>query len=425
MVDLRITDFVPGFLVPVEAYPSLTVGLALLFVSIYTFTLKANAAGCALIRFACAPLAIRCFLKFGYAGYNTPGRQPAVGMATICVYGVFRVIDTSLVSAFDARPPVWIRKEDGKAIPIPSSVGGRLFYAFDLLTSLRGTSSLPDRYWEWTPRPLTQYAPASRLEFLKERFITLLTSYILVDVFDTLNKSRTWDPSNRYPITSLSIPEQLVFATSVCIGVVLALVNTTSLVSLVAVALGSPPACWPPFFDGNTLGPFTASSLTDFWTRRWHASFRRTFDRLTVPPLALVAALAPADHSYVYKLARLFFTFAASTLLHCFIMFRMDFSPHWRSPNGPLLVDPSIIAFFMLQPVGLLVEGMVIVPLSKTLFGEKGQQRVTRVWAWCFLLWTGRYWSDCWVQRGMWHPTEKVMGYSPVRGILYGKWPVD
>ncbi|KLO12329.1 hypothetical protein SCHPADRAFT_915677 [Schizopora paradoxa] len=424
MVDLRITDFFPGFLVPVEAYPSFLAGFALLFVSIYTFTIKANTAGCALIRFAFAPLAVRCFLDFGYAGYNTPGRQPAVGMATICIYGIFRVIDTTIVSLFDERPPAWINKADGKVIPMPSSVGGRLLYSFDLLTSLRGISSLPDRYWEWAPRPLTTYSPSSRLDFLKERFVTLVSSYLLVDLFDTLNKSRDWDPSNRHPITSLSVPEQIVFATSVCVGIVLALINTTALVSFVAVALGSPPACWPPMFDGNTLGPFTASSLTDFWTRRWHATFRRTFARLAVPPLALVSKLF-LGQPYVHRLARLFLTFGASTLLHCFIMFRMDFHPQWHNPDGPILFDSSIIAFFMLQPIGLLAEWLVIVPVSKALFGEKGSQRVTRVWVWCFVVFTGRYWSDCWVHRGMWHPSEKVMGYSLVRGLLYGRWPID
>ncbi|KAF9244975.1 hypothetical protein BU15DRAFT_71328 [Melanogaster broomeanus] len=50
------------------------------------------------------------------------------------------------------------------------------------------------------------------------------------------------------------------------------------------LVLGQDPAQWPPAFDS----PWMATSVNNFWARRWHQWFRRTFLFLGGDPLSLV-----------------------------------------------------------------------------------------------------------------------------------------
>jgi hypothetical protein len=427
-IDLRLTSYAPGLLVPPESYLYSNAGFLVVFILNYTLTLD-NAA-LAFFRLALVPLGFHFFYVHGYGAFETPQSQVSVGMVVVGLYGMMRVFETAVVSLFDKSPPRWVQRETGKVMDLPTTVPGRLFYALDLATSLRGNSWFSDRYWDFAPRALTTNSPTahmSRREFLRREFWSFLRQMITIDVLDTLNKSRKWDMRMTYPITSLPIYEQFAFSLSVCTMTLLAITFTFTLFSTIAVLLGSSPACWPPMFDR----PFTATSLSDFWSRRWHAIFRRCFERISsffLLPFPPPTARSPAHYVYARKALRAVIIFFLSASLHILIMYRLDLDIRGAANAHPkkTFLDPAILKFFLSQPLGLAIEASVIVPLARALFPEdkKKQTLVTRVWTWSFMLWAGRYWSDVWVHRGLWQPEEKVVGYSLVRGSLYGQWVI-
>lgn len=409
----------PAFFVPVNAYPSLIAGLSLLCISIYSLQIERRLWP-RLARLALLSPTIYFFLDFGYGPYelpHSPRSQVAVGMAVIGLYGTIRALETCIVSLLDERPPYWISK-DGKVLQPPATFAGRVFWTFDLATSLRGTSWRGDRYWDWCPRALTQprFSDVPRRTFLRHACLSFPLQYLAVDALDTLNKSRTWDTSFSHPVTSLPLPEQLAFSLSVCAGTLLAITIMHTPLAAAAVALGASPASWPPMFDA----PFGARSLADFWARRWHAIFRRVFARMSTFLMYPFPQLRTSK-SVTASAVRAFVVFMLSASLHILIMARLQ---HIGS-DQPVL-NSSTYTFFLAQPAGLMLEALVIVPLALTMFPKSEGLRlvINRVWAWTFMLWAGRHWADVWVRRGMWQPEERVVGFSIVRGLLYNTWLV-
>lgn len=422
-IDLRLGHFVPGFLVPLDAYPTVGAGFALLFLLNFslTYTQLPSGVPCTLLRLTLAPFAIRFFWQFGYGDfYTAPANQVYVGMATVGLYGIMRVIDTSLVTLVEAGPPRWVRTDTGEALPIPQTLVERLVYALDYSTSLRGTSWSRNRHWDWAPKSLVRSPsePIHRGAFVRRALRQLIAQYMLVDILDSFNKSIPWSssPSPQNPITTLPVLLQLLFSFSVCLGTLLAIVITHNIVAVVAVTLGSPPEAWPPMFDA----PLGARSLADFWGRRWHMIFRRVFARLSL----LVLVLVPAKHARLRVVLRALVVFALSATLHILIMYRLELLH--PNPDGLALAfsDRSILAFFLGQPLGLALEALVVQPLARSLCrgNEHYSAEISRVWTWTFMLWAGRFWSDVWVRRGLWEPRELVIGYSLVRGLLVGQW---
>ena len=420
-VDLRLAHFFPGFLVPYTSYPVLNGGFLLLCISIFTLTSPpAYQTRSTLVRFALTPPAILFFWNFGFdTSHNPRGPDLAVGMAVISLYGIMRIIDTNLVTAIDRTIPFYIQTSTGKALPAPTGLKDRLAFTIDYATSLRGLSWFGDRHWSWAPSPLLR-APTRnvpRREFVVRSLRSLILHYLVIDIIDSIDKSRKWDTTNRFPVTSLSIPEQILFSICVCMGTVLSITVTHTLFAGAAVALGSSPVSWPPMFDR----PFQSVSLADFWSRRWHAIFRRVFTRLS----SLIMPFLPIPDGY-YRLrtaARAVIIFALSASMHILLMYRLELS----DPSHPSLLqtflDYSVMAFFLAQPVGLAIEALAIRPLvEKTFSGEKARTNVMRIWAWGFMLWSGRYWSDVWVKRGLWSELVHAVGYSLVRGLLKGEW---
>lgn len=418
-VDLRLGHFLPGFLVPISSYPALLVGFLALFALNYslTYTSPIHRLQCTLFRILLAPLALLSFYQFGYgAFYTAPANQVYVGMATVGLYGMMRTVDSSMVTLIEAGPPRWVRTDTKGILSMPKSTKERLAYAFDYSTSLRGTSWFQGVYWDWAPKALV-VPPAERKTFVRQALRQLVAQYMLVDVLDTLNKSLPWSssPSPVHPITSLPLFLQVLFSFSVCLGTLLAIVTIHTIIALISVTfLGSPPEAWPPMF----AQPLGATSLADFWARRWHAIFRRVFARLSL----LVVLLVPERLKNVRIVLRAVVIFALSAMLHVLIMYRLQLVH--PIPHQNQFLDPSILAFFLAQPVGLALEALIVQPSVRIACrrNRRWEDALMRVWTWTFMLWAGRFWSDVWVKRGLWGPEEHVVGYSLVRGVLMGRW---
>lgn len=420
-VDLRLGHFLPGFLVPINSYPALLIGFFILFALNYslTYTSPTHRLRCTLFRVLLAPFALLSFYQFGYgAFYTAPANQVYVGMATVGLYGMMRTVDSSMVTLIEAGPPRWVRTDTKDILPMPKSTKERLAYAFDYSTSLRGTSWFQGVHWDWAPKALV-VPRVERKPFIRQALKQVVAQYMLVDVLDTLNKSLPWSssPSPNHPITSLSPFLQILFSLSVCLGTLLAIVTIHTIIALVAVTfLGSPPEAWPPMF----AQPLGAISLADFWARRWHAIFRRVFARLSL----LVIFLVPERLKNVRTVLRAVVIFALSATLHVLLMYRLQ-HVHPTS-NQDKFLDPSILAFFLAQPVGLALEAIIVRPAVRVVCrrNRRCEEVLMRVWTWTFMLWAGRFWSDVWVKRGLWGPEEHVVGYSLVRGILMDRWKV-
>lgn len=409
---VRVIDFMPGLLVPDEAGPSLNTAMALLLVSSYTLTISNPKM--VYVRLFLAIPAIFLYWHHAFGPYPAPQVQVDIGMALMGMVGVMRVIECIACGIGPFKAPHWVEVgPEGKTLPLPTSICGRLAYAVDYLTSMRGTSWFSGVYWDFAPRSIASYIESKprRGWFLLNALGRLLRLYILHDCFDTLNKSRVWDTSLAHPITSqFSLPLQLLYALSTGVGTFISVQVQTTVFAIVCVALGSDPSSWPPVFNS----PFRATTLADLWTNRWHLFLRRNFNSMSN---IITACLPKVDSLLARRFLRITITFALSALLHLLILY----GPPIDEIHPHTFFDFSTVAFFMVQPLGLMIEALVIVPLAQHL-PLYWRVVATRIWMWGFLLWTGRWWADVWVRRGSWERKEKEIGVSVVRGLLWGKW---
>lgn len=151
----------------------------------------------------------------------------------------------------------------------------------------------------------------------------------------------------------------------------------------------------------------------NYLSSRWHAVFRRVFDRLSLGILGALDRLHTPLPPHLRKPLRATVIFALSTTLHLLIIYRL---PTSDTHIHAAFLDSSTMLFFLSQPLALFVERMVVVPLGG------GNVWITRCWAWAWLLYSGRWWADVWIRRGYWDQEEKVVGYSLVRGLWTGQW---
>ncbi|CAE6450908.1 unnamed protein product [Rhizoctonia solani] len=413
-IDLRLQYFMPGIRIPSEANVHLTIGIQFLLAAFYTLTITSQPRITAIIRLLLGLVAGSIFYYCTFHPYGAPTRGTDTAIATIGLYGIMRVIDVCIVDLLVGvnSPPRWV--VDGKLLPLPTNFRQRFAYAIDYLTTLQGTSMFKNTTWDWMAPSLKRRLSSPitpRTTFLKNSLVSLFKNYLIYDTLDAFNKHRIWDCSQLYPITNggLSIPEQLLAAFSVCVTTSLSISISAIIVSIISVACGAPVEAWPPMFNR----PFTATSLEDFWTCRWHSLFRRTFDRLSLGVLGAVERITGPLPLRFRKFLRVTTIFGLSAFLHLLLMHRL---PTSETHYHPAFFDRSILAFFLSQPLALLLERAVVHPLSG------GNVWVRRAYAWAWLLYSGRWWADVWIRRGMWDQEEKVVGYSLVRGLWNGNW---
>lgn len=354
-----------------------------------------------------------------------------------------RAIDASFVTLLlQDGPPRWVSTTSNIVLPMPTTFSGRLAYALDLLTSMRGTSWYFDRRWDFTSSPVlsrqARLSQTSRWQFVWTQLLWWIWFYLLIDVVDTGVKLLDLDHTSMHPVSgSLPIYQQLLCALGIGLWTYVAIVSEHGLMSMICVGLlgVSKPESWPPMFEY----PFLSSSLTDFWGKRWHYLFRRTFDRMLakfIPPYRGKLSVHKKEDSNpsstvtenpdvaTKELQNAVFiragaTFALSTLLHLIILHR-----NVPTPKYPYATfwDPSILLFFLAQPVGIALDVIFCSVLQAIGVGQSGVALARRAFVWGWLLWTARWWADCWVRKGLWDRMEQLVLWSPVRGLLWGDW---
>lgn len=118
--------------------------------------------------------------------------------------------------------------------------------------------------------------------------------------------------------------------------------------------------------------------------------------------------------------------------IRALIIFFLSYTVHlilvWAVPAdkdypAPTFFNLQAAKFFLSQPLGLSIELLAVIPLTR---GLPGPLKITlrRIFAWGWLLWSGRYWADVWFSRGQMGHRERYILYSPVRGLWKGQWVI-
>ncbi|KAL1408011.1 hypothetical protein Q8F55_004808 [Vanrija albida] len=129
-------------------------------------------------------------------------------------------------------------------------------------------------------------------------------------------------------------------------------------------------------FPDLFANPFGASSLLDFWGRRWHQNFRRDFTLLSTATVRLLHLPARAALPLV-------FVYSAA--------YHAAFQPAALGPRALA----SVAAFFTLSGVGALLEAAFRAVTGRKVRGWPG-----RLWAVGFFLASGYMMRDGWIDAG-------------------------
>jgi hypothetical protein len=405
--------FLPTSLVPAESLPSQNYAFTLFFICLYTLTYPKNRF-LTILRVILAFPAMYLYYDHGFGPYEMPPGID-VGEAVIAIYGMMRVFETCFTGIFDDYPSVWMKMDTGEKLPLPTTILGRLAYAVDLLTSLRGGSWFKGIVWDWAPSSTIAKSLAmkdTRWQYIRRSIIKWAFIYLIVDLCDTIEQFAT-DLNWRipHPLLGASPPipiyKQSLYSFVVCAYTVFSMMSHFCIISSIAVALGSSPSSWPPLFDS----PFSSKSLADFWGKRYHTVFRRTFGRLAKSFMFFVPSSAGKT---LRTLIHTMIIFVFSCLLHILIMNRPKIP-------GTQLWDVGILKFFLLQPLGLLIESWLVEPLTSPL-PRPLRAGLRRVYPWAWLFWSGRWWADVWIRRGFWE--VRLVYVSLIRGVSMGMWVV-
>ena len=187
--------------------------------------------------------------------------------------------------------------------------------ALDLATNFRGHG------WNWShglyiPR---ETRPTNRIAFTFRVFLSAVTHTFVCTVFHQaiLSFAGVESTTKGSTIFDETFPFLVRYLRASIISAMIAMVVYAclqigyDLCTIPAVLiLGQDPAQWPPAFDA----PWRATSLHEFWGRRWHQWARRTFLFLAGHPLSTL--LGPAG--------RVLGAFLASVAMHDIILVCLD-----------------------------------------------------------------------------------------------------
>ena len=156
------------------------------------------------------------------------------------------------------------------------------------------------------------------------------------------------------------------------------------------VLLRQPAWQWPPLFER----PWTSTSLTDFWSFRWHQTFRYMFVVLGARP----------GGAKLGRPGALLGAFGLSGLLHDFGMWGLGKGMEGRFVSG----------FFLIMGVGIALEHG---------FKPATGHRVGGLWGWVWsMVWSigwGTMIVDAWTRCGL--MASDFLPFAP----RLGKWLVD
>ncbi|KAF5375612.1 hypothetical protein D9757_008546 [Collybiopsis confluens] len=138
------------------------------------------------------------------------------------------------------------------------------------------------------------------------------------------------------------------------------------------LVLNQLPIQWPKVFDS----PWKASSLSDFWAKRWHQLFRHFFIGIGSVPLYCAFG----------RVGSVLGAFLVSGLLHYVGLFGLG--------NGSDIM--GMVGFFLLMGCGVLLEA-----LWKKITGQRVGGWSGRIWTMVWLLGWSNLLVDAWARKGL------------------------
>lgn len=146
----------------------------------------------------------------------------------------------------------------------------------------------------------------------------------------------------------------------------------------------------PLYLPPTLNSPQCATSINQFWSECWHPLLKRTFLMAGGKPLVWIVKRFGAT-TKLQRLAGLIGIYLASALLHEYLALVIAQPPH-SNPHTITSLPGSTI-FFMLQPLGLLIEPIIIPYIPKRIGG--GQ-----LWTILFLLATTYHFREQYLGEG-------------------------
>ncbi|KAG9022930.1 hypothetical protein FRB95_013945 [Tulasnella sp. JGI-2019a] len=403
----------------------LSLASTLLGTCIFSTTFPAHHAFLRWVRLAVAVPALVLALASAYTP-NPPQYVPEpsnhIQIFSISSFILMRILEVCAIGFFEGSEecPRWQvvkEKKDGSKgtvetfvkLPLPTTFQGRLAYTVDNFFSMQGESFFRGCTWDWARKEIRDFRPTNLIATRIQAVRTTVITFILYDATEFIFHSRKWDLKSPNPLTSLSLPEQIFYSvtlgTFICVATDLPLALRRTVLWTVF-----PPAMFPPVFIGN---PLTATSLVDMWSHRWHAIFRRSFDRLSLPVVWMTNRYQKYMSRRMINFIRCFTVFSLSAILHVAVASCVPPKPHITRR----LFEPSLILFFLVQPLGLLFEVAVVFPATEGM-PERWRSVVRRTYLWVWMIWTGRWFTDAYLLHGQFD--HRGMEFSPVARLM--KW---
>ncbi|KAF9242038.1 membrane bound O-acyl transferase family-domain-containing protein [Melanogaster broomeanus] len=224
-----------------------------------------------------AILALRATLSFDFSLGNPEGVFQNMYLVSLMFFITTRTLDWTLATEPLQR---YIRPVNST----PSVTAD----ALDLAVNLRGYG------WNWSKglRVPQETRPLARTRFIGRAILSAGLHALISAILGTAVRSfspNTFGSMRGGTIFDETLPFFVRYLRSVIITTIsmsMAYCSVQVMYDLYTVPavliLRQDPAQWPPAFDA----PWMATSVNDFWARRWHQLFRRTFLFLAGDPLS-------------------------------------------------------------------------------------------------------------------------------------------
>ncbi|KAG6371950.1 hypothetical protein JVT61DRAFT_8964 [Boletus reticuloceps] len=278
--------------------------------------------------------------------------------------------------------------------PTNTSSSSIIMDAFDLVSNIRGHGWESSRYQSYIPR---ETRPTDRKTFVFCTFLSAVAHTLIcgalhraivmlapVGVGSIPEGSTIFDESLPFLVQYLRAS---IISTLAALAIYAVLQMTYDLSTISAILiLGHDPAHWPPVFDA----PWCATSLNDFWGRRWHQLLRHTFLSLGGYPLSFILG----------RTGMVVGAFLASAVLHHIALVTL---------NSQMEMWWMLVGFGMMAP-GILVERAFYHLMGKRVGGVLGW-----IWTMAWLTLWGNVIVEGFARAGMFSCASPVDSMLPVR----------
>jgi hypothetical protein len=258
------------------------------------------------------------------------------------------------------------------------SLSSALWDACDLTSNFRGID------WSWSQGfrvPKENRPTTSTLAFLICTGLSAILHFAIFDV--SVHSVRSFSPltfgcptggsifdTSLSPVTRYARSSLITLLSGIMFYAVIQWINDLNTINIIILFRQS-SSRWPPLFDA----PWRATSVADFWGKRWHQLFRSSFAQVGAKPL-----------SFFIGRAGVLGAFCLSGILHDWGMWAMGRGSYFGSVGG----------FFLMMSFGCILED-----LFRRVSGRKVQGWWGWLWTMTWMVGWGNWLVDAWARTGL------------------------